>query len=275
MSTTTRARRPHRTNHGTHLTLVPPPPYDPADLTSVWAAHWAGDRSAREHLIVHFHRIVRAVAKRMHARLGRHNDFDDLVSAGVIGLIDAVDRAEPGVIGGFETYAAARIRGAIIDEMRALDWAPRSVRAHARDIAAATRDLGTALQREPTRREVASHLRVDQRRLEQTLADVAALHLADLDDPLGDGITVASTISQPDADPADIVDREADRHLLACALEGLPDDRIKLVLALFYFERLPMREIGHALDVSESRVSQMHHQGLRALRRSIERATAA
>lgn len=275
MSTTTRARRPHRANHGSHLTLVPPPPYDPADLTTVWAAHWAGDRSAREQLIVHFHRIVRAVAKRMHARLGRHNDLDDLVSAGVLGLIDAVDRAEPGIIGGFEAYAATRIRGAIIDEIRALDWAPRSVRAHARDIAAATRDLATALQREPTWHEVASHLGVDPRRLEQTLADVAALHLADLDDPLGDGLTMASTIKQPDADPADIVDRQLDLHLLATALSRLPDDRVKLVLALFYFERLPMREIGHALNVSESRVSQMHHQGLRALRRSLERATAA
>lgn len=250
--------------------------WDARDMGAVWAAHHDGDRTAREHLIVHHQRLVTAVAAGLHRRLGRHHELADLVSAGVFGLIDAIDRYDPSQVATFEPYAKMRIRGSILDELRHMDWAPRTLRATARDIEAARVELEADLHRHPTRAEVAAHLGVSEQHVTQAVAGAEAARVNALDYALGDGTgTLADTIAQPGADPAERIDDLIDTALMSRAFTYIPCERTKLVLVLHYFERMSTTEIGSILGVTSSRISQMHHAGLAAMRRVMDPSLAA
>jgi RNA polymerase sigma factor for flagellar operon FliA len=237
--------------------------------TIVLAEQWlrykrTGDRQVRDQLILAYSPIVKYTAGRIAATMPPHVEVADLVSYGLGGLIDAVERFEPERGIRFETYASQRIRGAIYDEMRAADWVPRAVRTEARDIEAATSYLTTRLQRLPTDTELAERLSLSSDELDASLQRVSDARVVALDQPWSmtrsDGVQPTLRDTLPDnaaADPAASADARDLRERIAVAIEKLPD-REQVVLGLRYHQELTFAEIGDILDVSESRVCQLH-----------------
>ncbi len=231
-----------------------------------------GDERARERLVVAYSPLVKYVAGRMGAGLPGHVEEGDLMSYGLIGLIGAIERFELEREIKFETYAVARIRGAIIDELRSLDWVPRSVRAKARDVERAHSALENKLGRAPSEAEMAEKLGVGVDELRGTLLDIANSSVLALDDLWtvsdsdGGQVSLLDSLSDPNAvDPEEAIDAVELKELLAEAIETLPD-RERLVIALYYYEGLTLREIGEVLGVTESRVSQLHTKAVLGMR---------
>ena len=229
-----------------------------------------GDQQAREGLILHFSPLVKYVAGRVRAGLPRNVDAADLVSYGTFGLIDAIDKfdLERGIK--FQTYAVNRIKGAILDELRALDWVPRSVRARAREIQRSLSELEHALQRSPTEEELAAHMDLPLVELQDMLAEISGLGFVALDELLNpgerDSAAVSDLLADPKAlDPSGSYEREETRHILADSIGRLAD-RERLVVTLYYYEGLTLAEIGGVLGVTESRVCQIHTKAVMSLR---------
>jgi len=216
--------------------------------------------------------LVKYVAGRMSSGLPAHVEEADLISYGLIGLISAIERFEPEREIKFETYAIPRVRGAIIDELRALDWVPRSVRARAREIERANVKLERRLQRPPTDEEMAKELELEVEEFQEALIQISNSTIAALDelwtvsDSSGDQVSLLDTLQDPDApDPAKAVDATDLKDRVADAIARLPE-REKLVIALYYYENLTLREIGEVLGVTESRISQLHTKAVLRLR---------
>jgi RNA polymerase sigma factor FliA len=228
---------------------------------------------AREGLILHYARLVKFAADRVAAGVPQHVDRADLVSYGLFGLIDAIDKFDLGRGIKFETYAISRIKGAILDELRSIDWVPRSVRAHARAIDRVHGLLEGELRRSPSRAEVAAELGVLPSQLDQARSRVAAASVLALDEPIGldggDGGT--ATLGDTIADPVDAFESWEISDSVSRAIGTLPD-RDRLVLTLYYYEQLTLADIGAVLGVTESRVCQMHTSAIVKLRRAIARA---
>ena len=230
------------------------------------------DERARERLVVAYSPLVKYVAGRMAAGLPSHVEEGDLISYGLIGLIGAIERYDLDREIKFETYAVSRIKGAIIDELRSLDWVPRSVRAKARDVERVHGQLENELQRTPTEEEMAKKLGVEVEDFRKTLLEIANSSVLALDDLWtiadadGGQISLLDTIRDPHAvDPQEEIDTVELKDRLADAIESLPD-RERLVIALYYYENLTLREIGEVLGVTESRVSQLHTKAVIGLR---------
>jgi RNA polymerase sigma factor for flagellar operon FliA len=245
------------------------------ELRELWLRYKEdGDESARERLVVAYSPLVKFIAGRMASGLPAHVEESDLISYGLLGLIGAIERYDPAREIKFETFAVARVKGAIIDELRSLDWVPRSVRARARDVERAHAALEGKLQRTPTDDEMAVRLDMTVDEFHDALLEIANSSVLALDDlwtfadPEGGGgqISVLDTIQDPNA-----IDPETEAHTselkdrLADAIEALPD-RERLVIALYYYENLTLREIGEVLGVTESRVSQLHTKAVLGLR---------
>ena len=230
------------------------------------------DERARERLVVAYSPLVKYVAGRMAAGLPSHVEEGDLISYGLIGLIGAIERYDLEREIKFETFAVSRIKGAIIDELRSLDWVPRSVRAKARDVERIHTQLENELQRTPTEEEMAVKLGVELEDFRNTLLEIANSSVLALDDLWtiadadGGQISLLDTIRDPHAvDPQEEIDTVELKDRLADAIESLPD-RERLVIALYYYENLTLREIGEVLGVTESRVSQLHTKAVIGLR---------
>jgi RNA polymerase sigma factor for flagellar operon FliA len=215
---------------------------------------------------------VKYVAGRMSSGLPAHVDEADLMSYGLGGLIFAIERFDLSREIKFETYAITRIRGAIIDELRSLDWVPRSVRARAREIERVNMKLESRLQRAPTDEEMAGELKVDVEEFHEALLQISNSTIVALDelwnvsDSSGDQVSLLDTIPDHGApDPQAVVDQGELRDRIADAIAALPE-REKLVIALYYYENLTLREIGEVLGVTESRVSQLHTKAVLRLR---------
>jgi RNA polymerase sigma factor FliA len=245
------------------------------ELRELWRSYKNdGDERARERLVVAYSPLVKFIAGRMASGLPSHVDEGDLVSYGLLGLIGAIERFDLEREIKFETFAVARIKGAIIDELRSLDWVPRSVRARARDVERAHAALEAEFGRAPNDEEMAEKLEISVEEFRDALLQIANSSVLALDDlwtfadPDGSGgqISVLDTIQDPNA-----LDPEAEAHTaelkdrLADAIESLPE-RERLVIALYYYENLTLREIGEVLGVTESRVSQLHTKSVLALR---------
>jgi RNA polymerase sigma factor FliA len=245
------------------------------ELRELWRSYKnEGDERARERLVVAYSPLVKFIAGRMASGLPSHVDEGDLVSYGLLGLIGAIERFDLEREIKFETFAVARIKGAIIDELRSLDWVPRSVRARARDVERAHAALEAELGRSPSDEEMAEKLELSVEEFRDALLQIANSSVLALDDlwtfadPDGSGgqISVLDTIQDPNA-----LDPESEAHTaelkdrLADAIESLPE-RERLVIALYYYENLTLREIGEVLGVTESRVSQLHTKSVLALR---------
>jgi len=237
-----------------------------AELTGWWE-RWLGQRDpkARERLIVHYSPLVKFVAGRLGAGLPNSVDPGDLVSAGVFGLIDAVERfdSERGVK--FETFAVPRIRGAIFDGLRSLDWVPRSVRSRARAVETAFHNLEAKLGRSPGEDELAAHLNITGAEFQRWLATIASTTVGPLDRALVIGAEPRSLRGETPNSPSGAYEEVEVRKAVRVEVRRLPE-REKLVLSLYYDEGLTLAEIGGVLGVTESRVSQIHIKAVLQLR---------
>ena len=226
---------------------------------------------ARERLILHYAPLVKYVASRVATGLPASVDQADLVSYGMFGLIDALEKFDLGRGNKFETYAIPRIKGAIIDELRAMDWVPRSVRFKAREIEKAYSDLESILKRGPTEKEVAERLGVTLRELHEVINQISFVQVLQLDEILsvgsdrGEQVSLLDTLADRGTDPTTALEGEETRGLLAAAINSL-SEREKIVVTLYYFEGLTLAEIGDILGVTESRVCQIHTKAVGQLR---------
>jgi RNA polymerase sigma factor FliA len=226
---------------------------------------------ARERLILHYAPLVKYVASRVATGLPASVDQADLVSYGMFGLIDALEKFDPGRGNKFETYAIPRIKGAIIDELRAMDWVPRSVRFKAREIEKAYSDLESIHKRGPTEKEVAARLGVTLRELHDVINQISFVQVLQLDEILsvgsdrGEQVSLLDTLADRGTDPTTALEGEETRGLLAAAINSL-SEREKIVVTLYYFEGLTLAEIGDILGVTESRVCQIHTKAVGQLR---------
>jgi len=249
------------------------------ELRDLWRRYKGeDDAAARERLVVAYSPLVKFVAGRLGAGLPSHVDDADLISYGLLGLIGAIERFEPERGIKFETFAMTRVRGAIIDELRSLDWVPRSVRARAREIEAAQAKLEHELQRAPTEAELAAKLGVGEEELQNSLLEIANSSVYALDelwsisDSSGDQVSLLDTISDPRAeDPQESLASSEIKDRLTESIGSLPE-REQLVVALYYYENLTLREIGEVLGVTESRVSQLHTKAVMRLKSSLQEA---
>jgi RNA polymerase sigma factor for flagellar operon FliA len=242
-------------------------------MQALWREYRAkADPAVRDRLIVTYAPLVKYVAGRLGSGLPAHVDDEDLVSYGLLGLIGAIERYDPERDVKFETYAIARIRGAIIDELRALDWVPRSVRSRARDIERAIGELEAKLGRVPTDEEIAGKLGLTTEELDESLSEISRSSIAALDELWtisgsgGDQVALIDTIEDTDApDPQGALSQVELREAIADSIARLPE-REKLVVTLYYYEELTLREIGEVLGVTESRVSQLHTKAILRLK---------
>ena len=248
---------------------------DAIALTSLWAVFKeTADRGARERLILHYAPLVTMVAGRVGAGLPSTVEQADLVSYGMFGLIDAIEKYQTDRAVKFETYASSRIRGAIIDELRAIDWIPRSVRTKARAVDRAFAELEGELRRAPSEQEVAARLEIGVTELRAVFTQLSTVNVAALDDLIGaergDSLSLLDTLEDPGAvDPAGNVEAQETKILLARAIERL-GEREKIVLVLYYYENMTLAEIGRVLGVTESRISQMHTAAMARLRTTLQ-----
>jgi RNA polymerase sigma factor FliA len=251
------------------------PDTDAADLVAeLWDDYKTNStHETRERLILHYSPLVKFVAGRVAAGLPQNIEQTDLVSYGIFGLIDAIDKFDPARGFKFETYAISRIKGAIIDELRSIDWVPRSVRAKARAVERAYSKLENELRRTPDDKEVAAELDMNEEELNHLLSQVSFTGLVALDELLGRrqdsesqaSATVGDTIADRHHDPVEAFEVSEMKHLLADAINRMPD-RERLVLTLYYYEGLTLAEIGSILSVTESRVCQIHTKAILQLR---------
>jgi RNA polymerase sigma factor for flagellar operon FliA len=252
---------------------------DAITLASLWGVFKeTGDRSVRERLILHYAPLVTMVAGRVGAGLPSTVEQADLVSYGMFGLIDAIEKYETDRAVKFETYASSRIRGAIIDELRAIDWIPRSVRTKARAVDRAYAELEGELRRPPSEHEVAKRLEMGVGELRAIFTQLSTVNVAALDELLGagsergDSLSLLDTLRDPGAtDPAATIEVAETKVLLARAIERL-GEREKLLLVLYYYEGMTLAEIGRVLGVTESRISQMHTAAMLRLRTMLQDA---
>lgn len=250
---------------------------DATSVESLWRVFKeTGDRVARERLILHYAPLVTMVAARVGAGLPSTVEQADLVSYGMFGLIDAIEKYETDRAVKFETYASSRVRGAIIDELRAIDWIPRSVRTKARAVDRAFAELEGELRRAPTEEEVAARLEIGVGELRAVFTQLSTVNVAALDELIGagaergDSLSLLDTLEDPSAvDPEGSVEAQETRVLLSRAIERL-GEREKIVLVLYYYEGMTLAEIGRVLGVTESRISQMHTAAMLRLRTSLQ-----
>ena len=241
-----------------------------------WWQRWFDGRDplARDRLIVHYSPLVKFVAGRVGAGLPSSVDPGDLVSAGVFGLIDAVERFDPERGGKFETFAVPRIRGAVFDGLRSLDWVPRSVRSRAREVENAFQELEGRLGRSPNDDELARQLKISDGEFQKWLAAIASTTVGPLDRALTAGIEPRGLGGDVPDSPSAVVEESEVRRLVRGELKRLPE-REKLVLSLYYDEGLTLAEIGSILGVTESRVSQIHTKAVLHLRARLSAAGIA
>jgi len=250
------------------------------DTKDLWQQYRrTGDAGLRDRLIFTYAPLVKYVAGRLASGLPAHVDDDDLVSYGLLGLIGAIERYDPDRDVKFETYAITRIKGSIIDELRALDWVPRSVRSRARDIERTIAELESRLGRAPSDEEIAGRLGLSQDELDESLSDISRTSIAALDELWtvsagGDQISLIDTIEDAQGlDPISALASTEMREAIGEAISGLPE-REKLVITLYYYEELTLREIGEVLGVTESRVSQLHTKAILRLKARLAGAPA-
>lgn len=223
------------------------------------------DDAARDQLIVHYSPLVKFVAGRVAAGLPAGVDTGELIGTGIFGLMDAVDRFEPDRGFKFETFAVPRIKGAILDGLRAIDWVPRSVRQRSRQIEQAIAVLSNDLKRAPEDAEIAAHLGIAEDELQKWLSAVAVANVGPLDHVVAGESEPRQLPASPDHGPDVVLEDREIRSVMKAQVRELPD-RERTVIALYYDEGMTLSEIGDVLGVTESRVSQIHSKAVLMLR---------
>ncbi len=233
----------------------------------------ADDETSREQIIKEFAHVIRAIAHRLAFRLPAYLDAEDLISVGVIGLMDAMEKYDPSREAKFKTYAEFRIRGAMLDEIRSMDWIPRSVHERIAQLQRTQTDLMNRLGRPATDEEVAAALKMSVSELDDFLSRSRGAVLISLDD-LGiqepDGNKILKMLADKQhPDPLSMIVNERERESLGKAIQQLPEKE-RTVLTLYYYEELTMKEIGKILKVTESRVCQIHTKAVMHLKVAME-----
>jgi RNA polymerase sigma factor FliA len=251
------------------------------DASALWVRYKEEqDSSARDELILNYSPLVKYVAGRLASSLPQTVDTADLISYGIFGLIDAIEKFDPARAIKFETYAISRIKGAIIDELRAMDWVPRSVRSRAREIEAAYVSLENTTRRVPSDQEVADHMGVSLKEFHDILAKLSYTSVVSFEElwvggERDEGQNAIGSIRDDSAeDPVAIFESSEIKDILAGAIDKLPE-RERTVIALYYYEGLTLKEIGQVLGVTESRVSQLHTKAVLRLRAKLHSVHAA
>ena len=249
-------------------------------VSEAWAEYkQKSTPAARDALILNYSPLVKYVAGRVAVGLPANIEQADLISYGIFGLIDAIDKYDQSRGIKFETYAISRIRGAIIDELRAIDWVPRSVRFKAREVEKAYQSLENKLKRPPSDAEIAEEMSITLDELNHIYTQLSTVSLVALDELMsvdggqGDKLALVETIEDTrTASPMDAFESEEMKSILAEAINRLPE-REKIVVTLYYFEGLTLAQIGEVLGVTESRICQMHTKAVLALKGKIADAT--
>lgn len=237
------------------------------EIEKLWKAYKQNnDEKAREALILHFLPLVKSVVNRLKSRFPPHITTDELESCGLLGLLDAIAKFEPNRGKDFPTYCKVRIKGAVLDELRALDWAPRSLRKKEQELEKAYAHLEQNMGRSPTEEEVTKFLNIPLVKLHALLAQINRITYLSLEDILQDKKWSEDT-------PIDELIKSENRSLLAEAIETLPK-RERLVISLYYYEELTLKEVGEVLGVSESRASQIHASAILHLRTKLRNMTS-
>jgi RNA polymerase sigma factor FliA len=243
------------------------------DLDGMWSRFKRdGAMDARDILLIHYSPLVKYVASRVATGLPASVEQADLMSYGMFGLIDALEKFDPARSIKFETYAIPRIRGSIIDELRSLDWVPRSVRSKHREFEKSVSELEGRLKRAPTEEEIADYMGISAGELHDLVTRISSLTVLALDEPVaggrdrGEAASLMDTLTDyASGDLMAGLEGNETRALLAGAINGLTD-REKVVITLYYFEGLTLSEIGEVLSVTESRVCQIHTKAVSHLR---------
>ncbi len=227
----------------------------------------------RERLILEHLPQVRLIARRIHDRLPESVNLEDLVSTGIIGLISAIDRFDPGHNVKLKTYAEYKIRGAILDSLRGLDWAPRQQRRRTKQIEAAIASVEQRMHRAPSEEEIATELGVSLEEYHDWLIDIRGVNIGSLESasPDEDGRDLLKYISDDEEHwPSRLLERSELLRLLAAAIDRIPETE-RLVLSLYFHEELTLREIAKVVNLHESRISQLKSQAILRLRAYIEK----
>jgi RNA polymerase sigma factor for flagellar operon FliA len=251
-------------------------------VTAAWDEYKeTGAIEARDRLILHYSPLVKYVAGRVAVGLPANIEQSDLISYGIFGLIDAIEKYDRDRGIKFETYAISRIRGSIIDELRAIDWVPRSVRFKAREVEKAYTSLENKNKRPPSDAEIAEEMGITPDELNHIYTQLSTVSLVALDELMsvegekGDRLSLVETLEDTKtAGPVDTVEAEEMKRILGDAINRLPE-REKIVVTLYYYEGLTLAEIGQVLGVTESRVCQMHTKAVLGLRGRIVEATSS
>jgi RNA polymerase sigma factor for flagellar operon FliA len=247
-----------------------------SNIDTLWEEYRSsGSKVAKDKLLAEYAGLVKYIAERVGYTLPRSVDKQDLVSCGILGLIKAVETFDPNKEIKFETFASHKIRGAILDELRALDWVPRSVRQKTKFIQRAYSELEEKLGRSPYDDEVCAHLGVSSDEFEKMLSDSAPITVFSIDatfskDSESREMSISETIEDTNTDnPLQILGYEEVKRVLKEAIMTLPEKE-KLVIALYHFEELTLKEIGVVLGITESRVSQIHSKVMLKLRSRLQ-----
>jgi len=231
------------------------------DIEQVWENfHRTNDDCYRNLLIEHYRYLVKYTAERLHSKLPDKVDVDDLISTGTFGLMDAINAYDPARGVKFETYCSSRIRGSILDELRSMDWVPRLVRARTSQLTKATQSLEAHFGRKPSKEEIADELDIDMSEFERLQKDANTVSLVSLDNQY------QSDDGEKDIREIDVIkDERSEDPIIGAQKQDLKNLMTKgltraerLIIILYYYEEMTMKEIGLTLDLSESRVSQMH-----------------
>jgi RNA polymerase sigma factor for flagellar operon FliA len=225
----------------------------------------------RDALVKQYAPLVKYVAGKVAIGMPHNVEFDDLVGYGVFGLFDAIEKFDPEKHVKFKTYAVTRIRGAIFDELRSIDWVPRSIRQKSREIEETVRRLEASLGRSATDREIARALNMTVREFEKLMLKISGTSILSLNDVWytgddNDKVSIADSIESPQSlNPDTIVEKDEIRQVIIRSINELPEKE-KKVLILYYYEDLTLKEIGQVLEVTESRISQLHTKAIMRLR---------
>lgn len=233
-----------------------------------------GNEQVRETLLVKYLPLVKYVANKMMYTLPSSVEYDDLMSAGIVGLIGAFERFNPDHGVKFETFVLPRIKGAILDELRTMDWAPRSLRSKARLVERAGEQLEKELGRAVSDFEIANQLQMDISEYDGVLRDLTMASLLSLDGTLGEDSENLTSMydlleNVQSENPCQSLESEEIKGLLIEAIENL-NEQEKIVMALYYYEELTLREIGQVLKITESRVSQIHSKAIKTLKDALK-----
>lgn len=229
------------------------------------------DPKIRDMFVKQYAPLVKYVAGKVAIGMPHNVEFDDLVGFGVFGLFDAIEKFDPEKHVKFKTYAVTRIRGAIFDELRSIDWVPRSVRQKSREIEDAIHRLEASLGRAASDEEVANELNMDLEEFQKIMMKISGTSILSLNDVWynddeNDKVTIVDSIESPNSmNPDTIVEKEEIKRVIVEAINELPEKE-KKVLVLYYYEDLTLKEIGKVLEVTESRISQLHTKAIMRLR---------